>query len=73
MLENFPPAEGRPVSGVRGGGSPPALFLTISYILFYNLNLKGLTTLNNIDNIINIFIIIIIMMIIIQTFFQGGL
>ena len=28
-LENFPPAEGRPVGGVRGGGSPPAT--TIHY------------------------------------------
>ena len=26
-LENFPPAEGRPVGGVRGGGSPPATII----------------------------------------------
>ena len=37
-LENFPPAEGRPVGGVQGGQRPPAL-------IFYNLNLQTLTTL----------------------------
>ena len=38
-LENFPPAEGRPVVGVRGGGSPPAT--TIHY---YNNTLQHFFT-----------------------------
>ena len=39
-LENFPPAEGRPVEGVQGGQRPPAQHYYYYYYYYYYYSLR---------------------------------